>query len=75
MTDNVVPLFGKKEALEIKETPEGTLKIFHEKLDKVLDDYNYLNAHEKFQVLESVISMNKSIFELYINLKRSSLSE
>lgn len=71
MTDNVVSLFGKKEALDIKETPEETLKIFHGKLDKVLDDYNYLNAHEKFQVLESVISMNKSIFELYINLKRS----
>lgn len=75
MTDNVISLFAKKNITDIKETPEETLKIFHEKLDKVLDDYNYLNAHEKFQVLESVISMNKSIFELYINLKRSSLSE
>ena len=64
----VVDLFPKKE--DVKKSPEEIVENFHAKLDEVLDQFQTLSVMEKYEVMESVVKMNKDIFKLYIDLKR-----
>lgn len=66
--DNVINLFNKKE--DVKKSPEEIVENFHAKLDEVLDSYNMLSVMEKYEVMQSVIQINKDVFKLYIDLKR-----
>lgn len=66
--DNVINLFSKKE--DIKKSPEEIVGNFHAKLDEVLDQFQTLSVMEKYEVMESVVKMNKDIFKLYMDLKR-----
>jgi hypothetical protein len=66
--DNVINLFNKKE--DVNRSPEEIVENFHAKLDEVLDHFQTLSVMEKFEVMESVVSMNKTIFGLYMNLKK-----
>lgn len=68
MPDNIHVLFPKKE--DVKKSPEEIVENFHAKLDEVLDSYNTLSVMEKYEVMESVVKMNKDIFKLYMDLKR-----
>lgn len=72
MTDNVISLFAKKNITDIKETPEETITRFHSKLDEVLADFQTLGVMEKFEIMKSVVDINKQIFSLYMDLKRRS---
>ena len=64
----VVDLFPKKE--DVKKSPEEVVENFHIKLDEVLDQFQTLSVMEKYEVMESVVKMNKDIFKLYMDLKR-----
>lgn len=64
----VIDLFPKKE--DVKKSPEEIVENFHAKLDEVLDEFHLFNAAEKFQILESVVNINKDIFKLYMELKK-----
>lgn len=66
--DNVINLFNKKE--DVNRSPEEIVENFHAKLDEVLDHFQTLSVMEKFEVMESVVSMNKDIFKLYMDLKK-----
>ena len=66
--DNVINLFNKRE--DVKRSPEEIVENFHTKLDEVLDSYNTLSVMEKYEVMESVVKMNKDIFKLYMDLKK-----
>ena len=66
--DNVINLFNKRE--DVKKSPEEIVENFHAKLDEVLDSYNMLSVMEKYEVMQSVIQINKDVFKLYIDLKR-----
>lgn len=66
--DNVINLFNKKE--NVKKSPEEIVENFHAKLDEVLNEFHLFNAAEKFQILESVVNINKDIFKLYMDLKK-----
>lgn len=66
--DNVINLFNKKE--DVKKSPEEIVENFHAKLDEVLDSYNTLSVMEKYEVMESVVEMNKKVFSLYMDLKK-----
>lgn len=70
MTDNVISLFAKKNSTDIKETPEETITRFHSKLDEVLGEFQTLGVMEKFEIMKSVVDINKKIFSLYMDLKR-----
>lgn len=63
--DNVINLFNKK-----KKSPEEIVENFHAKLDEVLDNYPTLSIMEKYEVMVSVVEMNKKIFSMYIDLKK-----
>lgn len=64
----IIDLFPKKE--DVKKSPEEIVQNFHAKLDEVLDSYNTLSVMEKYEVMESVVKMNKDIFKLYMDLKK-----
>lgn len=66
--DNVINLFSKKE--DVKKSPEEIVENFHAKLDEVLDSYNSLSVMEKYEVMVSVVEMNKTILSLYFDLKK-----
>ena len=66
--DNVINLFNKKE--DVKKSPEEIVENFHAKLDEVLDSFQTLSVMEKYEVMQSVIQINKDVFKLYIDLKR-----
>lgn len=68
--DNVISLFAKKDISESKETPEEIVARFHLKLDEVLCEFQTLGVMEKFEVMQSVVEMNKQVFSLYMDLKR-----
>ena len=68
MNDNVRQLFPEKKP--ITEPPQVIIDRFHSKLDEVMDEFNTLSVMEKYQIMESVVTMNKNIFELYMNLKK-----
>lgn len=70
MTDNVISLFAKKNIMDVKETPEETIIRFHSKLDEVLCEFQTLGVMEKFEIMKSVVDINKQIFSLYMDLKR-----
>lgn len=64
----VVDLFPKKE--DVKKSPEEIVENFHAKLDELLDSYNTLSVREKYEVMQSVVEMNKTILSLYFDLKK-----
>ena len=64
----VVDLFPKKE--DGKKSPEEIVENFHAKLDELLDSYNTLSVREKYEVMESVVAINKDIFKMYMDLKK-----
>lgn len=64
----IIDLFPKKE--DVKKSPEEIVENFHAKLDEVLDSYNTLSVMEKYEVMQSVIKINKDLFKLYTDLKR-----
>lgn len=66
----VIEMFKKKIVSSSGRTPEETIEAFHSKLDEVMDNFQHLSVMEKYEVMESVISINKSVFELYIQLKK-----
>lgn len=66
--DNVINLFNNKE--DVKRSPEEIVENFHAKLDEVLDQFQTLSVMEKYEVMESVIKINKDLFKLYTDLKR-----
>lgn len=68
--DNVISLFAKKNLSESKETPEEIVARFHSKLDEVLGEFQTFSVMEKFEVMQSVVEMNKQVFSLYMDLKR-----
>lgn len=71
MNDNVINLFKEKvSAIPKGESPEATVKRFHDKLDEVLCEFQTFSVAEKYELMESVCTMNKNIFELYMNLKK-----
>lgn len=65
----IVNLFPDKEE-KVNKSPEEIVENFHAKLDEVLDEFHLLNAAEKFKVFEDVVLMNKTIFGLYMDLKK-----
>ena len=67
----VIEMFPKKvSSIPEGEAPDQTIQKFHDKLDEVLREFHTLNAHEKGQIMESVITMNKNIFEMYMDLRK-----
>ena len=64
----IIDLFPKKE--DVKKSPEEIVENFHAKLDEVLDQFQALSVMEKYEVMQSVVKMNKDIFKLYMDLKR-----
>ena len=68
MDNNVINLFNKKE--DVKRSPEEVVENFHAKLDEVLDQFQTLSVMEKFEVMESVVEMNKKVFSMYMDLKK-----
>lgn len=67
-TAKVVNLFNKKE--DVKKSPEEIVENFHAKLDEVLDQFQTLSVMEKYEVMQSVVEMNKTILSLYFDLKK-----
>lgn len=71
--DNIVDIFKNKggaiSAIPEGETPEQTVAKFHVKLDEVLDSFQQLGVMEKYEIMESVCTMNKQIFKLYWDMK------
>lgn len=65
--DNVVNLF--KEKTKIKESPDVIISRFHEKLDEVMGEFNLLSVKEKYDVMQSLIEMNRSLFKMYMDLR------
>lgn len=65
----IVNLFPDKEE-KAKKSPEEIVENFHAKLDEVLDSYNSLSVMEKYEVMVSVVEMNKTILSLYFDLKK-----
>ena len=65
----IVNIFPDKEE-KVKKSPEEIVENFHAKLDEVLDSYNTLSVMEKYEVMQSVIQINKDVFSLYIDLKK-----
>jgi Asp-tRNA(Asn)/Glu-tRNA(Gln) amidotransferase C subunit len=69
--DNVVNMFKEKvSALPEGESTEETVARFHAKLDEVMDTFQQLSVMEKYEIMESVCTMNKNIFKLYWDLKK-----
>lgn len=64
----IIDLFPKKE--DTKKSPEEIVENFHAKLDEVLYSYNTLSVMEKYEVMVSVVEMNKTILSLYFDLKK-----
>lgn len=64
----VIDLFPKKEG--VKKSLEEVVENFHAKLDEVLDQFQTLSVMEKYEVMESVVEMNKTILSLYFDLKK-----
>lgn len=65
---NIVNLFQEKQKLT--ETPEETIARFHSKLDEVLDEFQSMSVKDKFDIMESVVEMNKKVFKLYMDMKK-----
>lgn len=75
MNDNIIDIFKNKasaipEGVTLATTPEESVRLFHEKLDEVMDTFQELSVMEKYEILESVIQINKDVFELYTQLKK-----
>ena len=69
--DNVVNMFKEKvSSIPTGESPEETVARFHAKLDEVMDTFQQLSVMEKYEIMESVCTMNKNIFKLYWGLKK-----
>ena len=64
----VIDLFPKKE--DVNKSPEEIVENFHAKLDEVLDSFQTLSVMEKYEVMVSVVEMNKTILSLYFDLKK-----
>lgn len=64
----IIDLFPKKE--DVKKSPEEIVDNFHAKLDEVLDQFQTLSVMEKYEVMVSVVEMNKTILSLYFDLKK-----
>ncbi len=64
----IIDLFPKKE--DVKKSPEEIVENFHAKLDEVLDSFQTLSVMEKYEVMVSVVEMNKTILSLYFDLKK-----
>lgn len=65
---DIIDLFPKKE--DVKKSPEEIVENFHTKLDEVLDQFQTLSVMEKYEVMVSVVEMNKTILSLYFDLKK-----
>lgn len=73
MNNNVVNLFPPKiSAIPEGQTMDESVEYFHSKLDAALADFSSMSVMEKWELFESVCSMNKSIFKLYMDLKKQS---
>lgn len=68
---DVRELFPKKpvKSLTSGKQPEEIITDFHNKVDEVLDDFNTLSIAEKYEVAESLATINKDLFRLYMELK------
>lgn len=66
--DNVRQLFPEKKP--IKESPQVIIDRFHLKLDEVLGEFQTLGVMEKYEVMKSVVEMNKNLFQLYMDLRK-----
>ena len=64
----IIDLFPKKE--DVKKSPGEIVENFHAKLDEVLDQFQTLSVMEKYEVIQSVVEMNKTILSLYFDLKK-----
>ncbi len=70
MDNNVINLFKDKiSAIPKGESPEETVARFHAKLDEVLDGFQTFSIAEKFEVMNSVVELNKNLFKLYWDIK------
>lgn len=71
MTAGIINIFKEKiSSIPEGETPDQTITKFHDKLDEVMQEFHKLSAYEKGQIMESVITMNKQIFEMYWDLRK-----
>ncbi len=70
MEDNIVNIFKNKTVIPEGQTADETIAKFHSKLDEVMDTFQQLSVMEKFEIVESVVTMNKNIFTLYMDLRK-----
>lgn len=66
--NNVRQLFPEKKP--ITEAPQVIIDKFHSKLDEVMGEFQTLGVMEKYEVLRSVIEINRELFQMYMNLKK-----
>lgn len=68
---DVRELFPKKpvKSFTAGKQPQEIITDFHNKVDEVLDDFNTLSIAEKYEVAESLATINKDLFRLYMELK------
>lgn len=54
----------------ITESPEEIIARFHAKLDEVMGEFQTLSVMDKYEVMKSVVEMNKNLFRLYMDLRK-----
>jgi hypothetical protein len=65
--DNVRQLFPEKKP--ITEAPQVIIDKFHAKLDEVMGEFQSMGVMEKYEILVSVVNMNKKLFKMYMDLR------
>lgn len=65
----VVDIFSSKKDEKPLRQPKEIIQDFHDKLEEVLNDFQTLSVKDKYEVVESLVSINKDLFKLYMDLK------
>ena len=72
MTDNIVNLFSKKEdnkTFQEMNLDEAIIH-FHDTLDKALGEFQTLSVMEKYELMDSMVTINKMVLNLYVDAKK-----
>ncbi len=73
---NVINMFDKaKDQLKAFDTMnlEDSIKHFHDKLDEAMSNFQSLGVMEKYELAESLTSMNKQLFQMYMEQRGRNL--
>ncbi len=73
---NVINMFDKtKDQLKAFDTMnlEDSIKHFHDKLDEAMGKFHSFSVMEKYELAESLTSMNKQLFQMYVEQRGRNL--